>query len=61
MDLLAFQLDELEKLPGILKEYLKNDEKREKVASSGYEKALEYHTWDCRAHEFLNEMQQKPG
>ncbi len=58
-DLLVFKLDALEELPDILKKYLENGQKREKVVYSGYEKARNYHTWDSRAREFLSMISEK--
>lgn len=55
-DLIAFRLDHLEQLPKYLKGFLENNDKLEKMAQNGWEKASKYHTWDCRAREFLHEI-----
>ncbi len=52
-DALIFRLDALEELPKMIKERLNQPQKLEKIAQSGFEKAKERHTWDCRAKEFL--------
>lgn len=55
-DLIAFRLDHLEQLPKYLKGFLENNDKLEKMAQNGWKKACKYHTWDCRAREFLHEI-----
>lgn len=52
-DLLAFHLDELEKLPGAINAILKDDNKRQEMAERAKQKTLSKHTWDKRAQEFL--------
>lgn len=52
-DLLAFQLDELEKLPEAINEILRDDKKRREMAERAKQKTLRKHTWDKRAEEFL--------
>lgn len=52
-DMIVFRLDELEKLPGKLKQYLEDKEKRDRVAENGWRKACQNETWDSRAKEFL--------
>lgn len=55
-DMLIFSLENISKLPELLKKYLLDKEKQVQIAENGYKKALEYHTWDCRAKEFLEEV-----
>lgn len=52
-DMIVFRLDELEKLPGKLKQYLEDKEKRDRVSENGWRKACQNETWDSRAKEFL--------
>lgn len=52
-DMVIFQLNQLETLPGKIKEILRNDAKREQMAARGREKTLREHTWDKRAEQFL--------
>ena len=52
-DIIVFRLDELDKLPGKVKEYLADDEKRQKLAENGWRKACSNETWDVRARELL--------
>lgn len=50
-DLIVFHLDELEKLPGKLKMYLEDDDKRRQIAENGWKKACRGETWDARVRE----------
>lgn len=52
-DLIVFRLDELDRLPGELKEYLADDERRERIAENGWRKACRNETWDSRVKELL--------
>ncbi len=52
-DIIVFRLDELDKLPGKVKEYLADDEKRQKLAENGWRKACSNETWDVRARKLL--------
>lgn len=55
-DLVLFDLNNLNALPVMVKKLLADDKIRKEIAKRGYEKALKYHTWDCRAEEFIKIM-----
>ena len=48
-----FSLDEIEKLPEIIKNMLSQD-KLEQIAEAGYQKTLKYHTWSYQTEELLD-------
>lgn len=49
--LVMFELSEIDKLPGMIKELLGNEHVMQQIADRGYEIADEKHTWQARAHE----------
>ena len=52
-ELVMFSLDEIEKLPQIIKNMLSQD-KLEQIADAGYRKTLKYHTWGYQTEELLD-------
>lgn len=52
-DMIIFDLEHLEELPGKIKNVLGDEEKRCRMAESGREKTRREHTWDKRAEQFL--------
>ena len=52
-ELVMFSLDEIEKLPEIIKNMLSQD-KLEQIAEAGYQKTLKYHTWSYQTEELLD-------
>ena len=52
-DMVIFDLEHLEELPGKIKNVLGDEEKRCRMAESGREKTRREHTWDKRAEQFL--------
>lgn len=52
-DMIIFDLEYLEELPGKIKNVLGDEEKRCRMAESGREKTRREHTWDKRAEQFL--------
>ena len=52
-DILMFDLDRLEELPGRIRELLGDEEKRRRMAENGYRKAVQQHTWSQRAGKIL--------
>lgn len=57
-DMIVFDLEEMEQLPDKIKAYMNDDKMREEMAQNGKKKAMERHTWDKRADQFLNEILQ---
>lgn len=53
-----FSLERLNELPQQVRILLADDKKRIAVAKSGYEYAMKYHTWDKRAEQFLQIIDQ---
>ncbi|MCR5546728.1 MAG: glycosyltransferase [Lachnospiraceae bacterium] len=51
-----FELDEIDKLPDMIKRLLENDETLEGLASAGYKKAKQFHTWEARALELDRDL-----
>lgn len=52
-DMILFDLEELDKLPGCVKQLLQDSKKTEQIAECGYQKAIQEHTWKNRAKDFL--------
>lgn len=52
-EIILFDLENLSALPNKIKEVLGDDSKREKMAESALEKALQNHTWQVRVKQFL--------
>lgn len=57
--IVMYDLDQLEKLPGILGEILGEDGSGEQIALGGYENGRKNHLWACRAREILNDMEEE--
>lgn len=53
-NVLLYHLDEIEKLPEMLKYYMNHPKLAEKIAAKGYEIAKQRHTWEIRAKEILD-------
>lgn len=53
-DVLLYDLDKLNELPKIIQNTLPYPEKLSAIAKNGYLNALENHTWDSRAKEFIH-------
>lgn len=52
-EMVLFDFADLAQLPEKLTELLMDSDKREKIAANAKRTALESHTWECRAKEFL--------
>lgn len=52
-DIVLFDLERIEQLPGKIKQLLSDGQKLEEISEAGYKKAREYHTWNARAEQFL--------
>lgn len=52
-DLIVFDLAQSDRLPERIRAYLNAPEQLEDMAKRGRDKAEAFHTWDCRAEEFL--------
>lgn len=57
-DMAIFYLDKLEELPKKIKALLENEEKRKRIAENGRRKTMLAHTWDRRAEQFLEMLQE---
>ena len=57
-EILMFDLENLEGLTERVKWLLANPEKRESMAEQGYEKAKQFHTWNCRAEKLLKMIEE---
>lgn len=55
-DLITFRLEEMEQLPKRIRECLENEEQWNVMMENGKRKAETYHTWDCRAKEFVEDI-----
>ena len=55
-DIVYYSLDEMEKLPVLVKELLSNPDKAKQIAENGYQKTVLNHTWQNRAMELLNRV-----
>ena len=53
-----YDLKELEKLPHIVQDLLQNENKMQDIVSNGIEKVREKHTWDARARQIINWIEQ---
>lgn len=57
-DILFYQLSHLDALAGLIHSWLSSPGKLAEIGERGYQKALQCHTWDCRAAELLQIAQQ---
>lgn len=57
VDIAFYDLAHIDRLPAMVKALLDQPQKRQSIAQSGYEKALAHHTWNCRAKELLECIQ----
>lgn len=54
-NIVTFELDNIEALPGRLKEMLRGNKKLlDNIAANAFQKAIKEHTWDVRAQRFLS-------
>lgn len=58
-DLLSFQLGERETLPDKIRLLLAEDKLRRTIAENGKKKTLKYHTWERRAQQFLDILEER--
>lgn len=58
-DLLLFSLNRLDELPALVKELLSDEERLQKIAANGYEKARLNHRWKDRAETFLQILEER--
>lgn len=56
-DIVFYDLAHIDRLPAMVKSLLDQPQKRQAIAQSGYEKALAHHTWNRRAEELLECIQ----
>ena len=56
---LIYSLEQLEELPQKVKKYLQNPEEMKRIAQRGYEYAQDTQTWQCRAVQLMELMEQK--
>jgi spore maturation protein CgeB len=52
-DLVFFDLEHIELLPGKIKELLSDEQKQKRIAQAGCENARKNHTWEVRAKQFI--------
>lgn len=55
-ELLLFELDEIERLPVMIKELLADSDRMQQIADKGRQKALSDHTWKVRAKELHRDL-----
>lgn len=55
-DIVYYDLNEIEKLPELIKELLDNPYKMKELSKAGYEKANKNHTWENRMKQILEIM-----
>lgn len=60
-ELLAFRLEERDKLPAQMKRLLADDALRQRIAEKGKQKTLQQHTWEKRAGQFVEMLQRNGG
>lgn len=54
--MVMFQLDKIDRLAGLIKDLLSHPDDMQKIADNGRRKAIEAHTWQCRANELQEEL-----
>ena len=52
-EMIFYSLKEIERVPEIVRRYLKDENARREVVDKGYQKAKREHTWECRGREIL--------
>ena len=52
-DIVLYRLEEIDKIPDLIQELLRNEERRKEIAKSGYEKAMRDLSWDVRARQLV--------
>lgn len=57
-DILFYDLCQLDKLPPLIYSLLATPERLATIGECGYKKALQSHTWDCRAKELVDIVQE---
>lgn len=58
-DVLLYDLDKLDALPGIVRNALSDPRRLSDIAENGYRNAFQNHTWDSRAREFVHIIQEE--
>lgn len=58
-DILLFRLDEIRRLPERVKSLLSQPERLQTIAECGYEKTKKEHTWEKRAEQFLQMLEER--
>lgn len=56
-ELVTFPLNEIEKLPDIVKDILAHPDKAARIAEAGYQAALRAHTWEHRGEQIIKWVQ----
>jgi glycosyltransferase involved in cell wall biosynthesis len=51
-----YSLSEIERLPGIVGDLLRNPDRRQQIADTGYQAARDGHTWEHRARQLAERM-----
>lgn len=57
-DILYYDLAKLEELPKLIHTHLNTPKQLADIGENGYKKALQNHTWDCRAEELMHIIEQ---
>lgn len=57
-EILFYNLSQLDTLPGLIRSLLANPGRLSAIGERGYKKALQSHTWECRAEKLLAIIQQ---
>lgn len=52
-DIIYYDLEQMEKLPERIHRLLQSPKRISEIGENGYQKAAQYHTWDCRAKELI--------
>ncbi len=58
-DIIVYSLDELDKLPDLIKFYLADESARKEMAENGRKKACQNETWDSRVKDFYRLFEEK--
>lgn len=58
-ELMLYSLDNLERVPMLIRDLLQNEIKRRKIAAAGYQRAHREHTWKNRADDILQKIEQE--
>lgn len=55
-ELVMFELEDIDKLPQIISGLLSDTDKMQQLADAGYDKAVQYHSWEKRADELYYDL-----